>query len=241
MHEGCMRGCVGYAPGMRPPGLPCLNGRWRGGMRGKMKEISRQTIILYCLPLFAVGLFTTMLNNYLIYFYQPTVSSGLPVLITQGYVFAGILTVIGLIKAVGHILDAVSDPLVASLSDKCGHGEGRRIPFLRMFALPFAVLNILPGSMMADVIRYDTIRTGINQEGTFAAAKSFVTKMGTSLATMIVPSLIVVGAATGQGVGRKGLLLTAVVGGTFTLASIAVYALYHEKEILDTIRGTKKG
>lgn len=453
-----------------------------------MKEISRKTIILYCLPLFAVGLFTTMLNNYLIYFYQPTVSSGLPTLITQGYVFAGLLTVIGLIKAIGHVIDAVSDPLVASLSDKCSHGGGRRIPFMRYFAfpfalsallifcspfskpvmndiwlavtiwiyyifytlymiphsallpemvknegqlldsytwhslffvvgsmlgyatpaivslikkagavpvaawrmtflfftvagalllflpaciirekdyvksirpteplikslkhafsnrhfrivtlgqllegtgmsffqacimyyitelmgipeeqsilimassivgslvlypvvnqwskrsgkkipmiagclvfaaaefiicfvdvfpaeyalvtavgfalfvsLPFAVLNILPGSMMADVIRYDTALTGINQEGTFSAAKSFVTKMGTSIATMIVPSLIVAGAVTGQSIGKKGLLLTAVVGGIFTLAAVAVYIVYNEKEVLSVIRNT---
>lgn len=456
-----------------------------------MKKITRRSIVLYCLPLFAVGLFTTMLNNYLIYFYQPTAASGLPTLITQGYVFAGVLTVIGLIKALGHVIDAVSDPMVASLSDKSGHRDGRRIPFLRRYAvpfalcallifcspfaspllndiwlavfiwgyyifytlymiphsallpemvrdegllvdsytyhslffvvgsmlgyatpsivslikglgvspiaawrltflaftvvgagllfvpvfvirekdyvtsvrptapltaslkhafsnrhfrmvtlgqlfegtgmsffqacimyyitelmgipeeqsiiimatsivgslvlypvinkwskrfgkkipmivgcvvfaaaefiicfvdafpkdnaivtavafalfvsLPFAVLNILPSSMMADVIRYDTVKTGVNQEGTFAAAKSFVTKMGTSIATMIVPSLVVVGAVTGQSVGRQGLLLTAVAGGAFTLVSVAVYAMYREKEILSVIRGAGKG
>lgn len=455
-----------------------------------MKEVSKTTIILFCLPEFAVGLFTTMLNNYLIYFYQPTAASGLPTLITQGYVFAGILTVIGLIKAIGHVIDAVSDPVVASISDKSRHPQGRRIPFMRRFAipfalsallifwspstnplfnniwlavfiwayyifytlymvprgallpemirnegrlvdaytwnslffvvgsmlgyattaivalikrlglapimawrmtflgftvvgavlllipafvvretdyvcsvrpktplmaslkhafanrhfrvvtlgqlfegtgmsffqacimyyitelmgipeqysiiimaasiigslalyplvnrwskkagkkipmitgcivfavaefvicfadlfpkdfalgaavlfalfvsLPFAVLNILPGSMMADVIRYDTVKTGINQEGTFAAAKSFVTKMGTSIATMIVPSLIVVGAVTGESVGRAGLMLTAVVGGIFTLIAVGIYVTYNEKEILSTIREAKK-
>lgn len=454
-----------------------------------MKKITRRSIVLYCLPLFAVGLFTTMLNNYLIYFYQPTAASGLPALITQGYVFAGVLTVIGLIKALGHVIDAVSDPMVASLSDRSGHRDGRRIPFLRQYAVPFALcallifcspfaspllndiwlavfiwayyifytlymiphgallpemvrdegllmdsytfhslffvtgsmlgyatpaivslikglgispiaawrltflsftvvgvvllfiptfviretdyvssvrptaplmeslrhafsnrhfriatlgqlfegagmsffqacimyyitelmgipeeqsiiimatsivgslvlypainkwskrrgkkipviagclvfaaaefvicfvdlfprsmatavafalfvsfpfaaLNILPGSMMADVIRYDTVKTGVNQEGTFSAAKNFVTKLGVSIATMIVPSLVVVGAAAGQSVGRRGLLLTAIVGGVFTLASAGVYLLYDEKEILSTIRTAKEG
>lgn len=451
-----------------------------------MKQISKKTIIIYCLPMFAVGLFTTMLNNYLIYFYQPTKASGLPTLITQGYVLGGILTVIGLIKAIGHVIDAVSDPLVASLSDKSKHKNGRRIPYMRAFAipfavssllifwspstnpvfnniwlavfiwgyyifytlymiphsallpemvkdegklvdaytfhslffvvgsmlgyattaivalikklglepimawritfliftvigvvllllptvvikekdyvtsvrpttplmkslkhafsnkhfrivtlgqlfegtgmsffqacimyyitelmgipeeksiiimatsivgslvlyplinkwskrkgkkipmivgcvvfavaefvicfvdvfpkayalpvaivfalfvsLPFAVLNILPSSMMADVIRYDTVKTGINQEGTFAAAKSFVTKLGTSIATMIVPSLVVIGAATGESIGQKGLLLTAIVGGVFTLVAVIIYFVYNEKEVLGTIR-----
>lgn len=455
-----------------------------------MKEVTKKTIIIFCLPQFAVGLFTTMLNNYLIYFYQPTAASGLPTLITQGYVMAGILTVIGLIKAVGHIIDAVSDPVVASISDKCSNKNGRRIPFMKWFAvpfalsallifwspstnpifnniwlavfiwayyifytlymiphsallpemvrnegrlvdsytwhslffvvgsmlgyattaivalmkkaglepimawrmtflcftvigvillllptfvikekeyvssvrpkaplmkslkhafsnkhfrlvtlgqlfegtgmsffqacimyyitelmgipeekaiiimatsiigslvmypvinkwskksgkripiivgcivfaaaefiicfvnvlpkgnsmliavifalfvsLPFAVLNILPGSMMADVIRYDTVKTGINQEGTFAAAKSFITKLGTSIATMIVPSLVVVGAVQGESVGQKGLLLTAIVGGAFTLAAVIIFAAYNEKEVLNTIRSAAK-
>lgn len=455
-----------------------------------MKEVTKKTIIIFCLPQFAVGLFTAMLNNYLIYFYQPTAASGLPTLITQGYVFAGILTVIGLIKAVGHIIDAVSDPLVASISDKCTNKNGRRIPFMKwsaipfalsallifwspstnpvfnniwlavfiwayyifytlymvphsallpemvkkegmlvdtytwnslffvvgsmlgyattaivavmkkagfepimawrmtflfftvigvvllllpalvikekeyvssvrpttplmkslkhafsnkhfrlitlgqlfegtgmsffqacimyyitelmgipeekaiiimatsiigslvmypfinkwskksgkrlpmivgcvvfavaefviclvdafpkdnamlvavLFALfvslPFAVLNILPGSMMADVIRYDTVKTGINQEGTFAAAKSFVTKLGTSIATMIVPSLVVVGAVKGESVGKTGLLLTAIVGGVFTVGAVIVFAIYNEKEVLGVIRNADK-
>lgn len=108
-----------------------------------MKEVSGKTVINFCLPQFAVGLFTTMLNNYLIYFYQPTESSGLPVLITQGYVFLGILTVIGLIKAIGHIVDAFSDPIVAGLSDKCNHKGGRRIPFMKWFSVPFACSALL--------------------------------------------------------------------------------------------------
>ena len=64
-------------------------------------------------------------------------------MITQGYVIAGILTVIGLIKALGHVIDAVSDPVVATLSDKCGHKDGRRLPFMKWFAVPFAVSALL--------------------------------------------------------------------------------------------------
>lgn len=68
-----------------------------------MKEITKRTIINFCMPQFAVGLFTTMLNNYLIYFYQPTEASGLPVLITQGYVFLGVLTEKGRNKSVSYL------------------------------------------------------------------------------------------------------------------------------------------
>lgn len=455
-----------------------------------MKQVTRKTVILYCLPQFAVGLFTTMLNNYLIYFYQPSQASGLPTLITQGVVVLGLLTVIGFIKAAGHVIDAVTDPLVAGISDKCAHKDGRRLPFMKWFAIPFAlsallifwapsgtpgafnniwvavwiwayyvfytlymiphnallpemitdgakrvdaytwnslffvtgsmlgyaataivalmksfrleplaawratfaiytiigvvlllvptfairekdyvssvrptvplmrsirhafsnkhfvvvtlgqlfegtgmsffqacimyyitnlmgipesysfiimatsivgslvlypfinkwakrkgkripmmigclvftvaqfvicicdilpgaamvkaivyalavsfpfaVLNVLPGSMMADVIQYDTIVTGVNQEGIFGAAKSFITKMGTSIATMIVPSLTVIGAVTGENIGHTGLLLTAVVGGVFSVISVVIFGFYKENEVLSVIRGEEK-
>ena len=81
------------------------------------------------------------------------------------------------------------------------------------------------------------MKTGINQEGTFAAAKSFITKMGTSIATMIVPSLIVVGAVSGESVGKTGLLLAAIVGGVFTLIAVGIFLIYDEKDVLGTIRG----
>lgn len=102
-----------------------------------MKKVNTAFIVKLCLPQFAVGLFTAMINNYLIYFYQPTTQSGLPVLIMQGTVIAGVLTVIGFLKAIGHIIDAVSDPLIANLSDASRHQNGRRIPYMKASAIPF--------------------------------------------------------------------------------------------------------
>lgn len=445
------------------------------------KQVKTSTIIALCLPEFAVGLFTTMINNYLLYFYQPSKESGIPTLITQGIVFLGIFTVIGLIKAVGHIIDAVTDPIVAGWSDKSKNKNGRRIPFMKLYAVPFgltallifcapqstpgmvnniwiavfiwayyifytlymiphnallpemitdqgqlvnaytfnslffvtgsavgyvtpvfvsliknagqtplmawrivfaiftivgiilllipaftiketdyvtsvrptvslwkslgeafsnkhfrivtlgqllegtsmaffqscimyyvtdlmgmketdsviilaisiggsllmyvpinkaakkygkkimiitacivftaaefiiffatsipgpamvkavclavfvsypfAVLNILPGSMMADVIQYDTVKHGVNREGVFGAARSFVTKIGTSIAIMIVPSLTVIGAEAGENIGKLGLRLTGIVGGVICLLAVITFAAYNEKEV----------
>ena len=108
-----------------------------------MKTVTNRTIAAYCLPQFAVGLFTAMLNNYLIYFYQPSRESGLPTLITQGTVILGVLTVVGFVKAIGHVFDAVTDPLVASLSDKSRSPDGRRIPFMKWAAVPFGLSALL--------------------------------------------------------------------------------------------------
>ena len=123
---------------------------------------------------------------------------------------------------------------------------GNKLVLACIFALfvsfPFAVLNVLPNAMMADIIQYDTVTSGVNQEGIFGAAKSFIVKMGNSLAIMIVPSLVVIGAAAGENVGKFGLKLTAVAGGVFCLLAIIVLTFYKEKEVLDTIKaaGGKK-
>lgn len=84
-----------------------------------------------------------MLNNYLIYFYQPSKESGIPDLIPQGRIVLGILTIIGLIKAVGHIIDAVTDPLIAASSDKSKNKNGRRIPLMKKAAIPFGLCALL--------------------------------------------------------------------------------------------------
>lgn len=108
-----------------------------------MRKVDTSLIVRLCLPQFAVGLFTTMLNNYLIYFYQPSKASGIPDLIPQGRLVLGVLTIIGMIKAVGHIIDAVTDPLIAAGSDKSKNKDGRRIPLMKKAAIPFGLCALL--------------------------------------------------------------------------------------------------
>ena len=63
--------------------------------------------------------------------------------------------------------------IVICFSDKI---PGNKLALACVFALfvsfPFAVLNVLPGAMMADIIQYDTVTSGVNQEGIFGATGS---------------------------------------------------------------------
>lgn len=452
----------------------------------KVRDVKNKIMVTYCIPYFAKGIFTVMISNYLVYFYQPSEESRLPIIITQGTVFLGLLTIIGVIKAIGDILDVFTDPIVASVSDKCTHKDGRRIPFMKysaipyaicafmifcapnnepsilnniwiaifiwgyfifytlymipylallpemitnstqrvnaytmgsfayvtgngvgyaapaivevfknvglaaisawritfaifaviggmllfiptiiikekdyvhpvkpkdsiiksikhifrnknfvwaitgqllegtgmaffqtclmyyvvslldlpesasvwvlaivlvgslllypainklmkkkgkkipliigciifiiaeftiflgadlqisnsikaiimavMLAVPYAAFNIIPSSMIADIIEYDTIVTGINEEGVFSAVKSFTIKISQSMAIMIVPSLIIIGALNGDNIGRFGVRLTALVGGILCLISIFAFYKYDEREIFKKIK-----
>ena len=106
------------------------------------KTLPKRKMVRYCLADIAKGLFNGMIGNYLLYFFQPTVKSGLPSLIPQNKLL-GFITVMALLTGLGKIVDAVTDPLVASLSDRCTHKNGRRLPFLRGAAVPYALAVLL--------------------------------------------------------------------------------------------------
>lgn len=106
------------------------------------KVLPKRKMYRYCLADIAKGLFTGMISNYLLYFFQPTAKSGLPLLLPENK-FLGFITIMALITAIGKIVDALTDPIVASLSDKCKHKAGRRMPFLRYAAIPYALSVLL--------------------------------------------------------------------------------------------------
>ncbi len=106
------------------------------------KTLPKSKMLRYCLADIAKGLFNGMIGNYLLYFFQPTVKSGLPTLLPQNKLL-GFITIMALITALGKIVDAITDPIVASLSDKCTHKAGRRMPFLRYAAIPYALSVLL--------------------------------------------------------------------------------------------------
>lgn len=78
----------------------------------------------------------------LIYFFIPPSNSGMAQLIPQATVL-GIFTLLSLIAASGRLFDAVTDPLIAYLSDRFHHPRGRRIPFMRVAIIPSVLFGIL--------------------------------------------------------------------------------------------------
>ena len=101
--------------------------------------------------IFAVGqlgwsILGGIINAWLVTFYLPTKSdleSGALQFIKPGLVIFGVLTILGIITAICRIFDAVTDPWIASLSDKSKNPKGRRIPFMRKAAVPFAIVTVV--------------------------------------------------------------------------------------------------
>ncbi|MCP5502140.1 MAG: MFS transporter [Leptospiraceae bacterium] len=96
---------------------------------------------------YAIGQFgwSTLINIVgiqLLYFYIPPNDAGIPFFITQ-QTFLVVLNAIVLLAAAGRLWDAVTDPLIASLSDRWKGKGGRRIPFLKAGAAPAALFCVL--------------------------------------------------------------------------------------------------
>ena len=103
-----------------------------------MRKLSKRQIYRFCMADVAKGLFNGLIGNYLIYFFQPTVKSGIPNLLPD-HKLLGYITVMSVITALSKLVDAVTDPLVANLSDKSTNPQGRRMPFLKKAGLPYAL------------------------------------------------------------------------------------------------------
>lgn len=111
-----------------------------------MKEITTKKIWLFAVGQFGWAMLSGLITNWLVYFYQPdtaSVQAEHTIFIPQGTVVLGIVTIIGAITAISRVFDAFTDPWIASRSDRCKSKYGRRIPFLRMAALPLALFTFL--------------------------------------------------------------------------------------------------
>jgi GPH family glycoside/pentoside/hexuronide:cation symporter len=94
------------------------------------KQPDTAGIFVFCLGDFARAILGGLLVTYMLKFFNVTESSGLPLLLPAA--------LIGLLRGVSIVFDAVIDPWIASRSDKSKNPGGRRIPFMRLAALPYA-------------------------------------------------------------------------------------------------------
>ncbi len=113
---------------------------------GKLKPITNKVLWIFAIGQFGWSLLSGIISTWLVHLYTgvhtPGDTNGIfGQFITQSPILASI-TLFGLVTAVGRIFDAVTDPLVASWSDRANYKGGRRIPFMKAVAIPFAVITV---------------------------------------------------------------------------------------------------
>ena len=111
------------------------------------KPITNKVLWIFAVGQFGWSLLSGIISTWLVHLYtgvatEEGATNGLFArFITQSPILAS-LTLFGLITAVGRIFDAVTDPLIASWSDRSSFKGGRRIPFMKLVAIPFALCTV---------------------------------------------------------------------------------------------------
>ena len=111
-----------------------------------MKRLSKKQMIIFAIGQLGWSMLSGIISAWLVTYYLPTAAErdvGAVPYIVSGLAIGGFMTVLGLITALSRIFDAVTDPLIASLSDRSKNPRGRRIPFMMVAAVPLAIVTVL--------------------------------------------------------------------------------------------------
>ena len=118
----------------------------RGEQSMKTRRLTKKEMRIFAVGQLGWSILSGLINAWLVTFYLPTtqdVEKGAYFYLPTGLIIFGILTILGLIAFICRIFDAVTDPWIASLSDRSTNPKGRRIPFMKRAAVPFAVIAVL--------------------------------------------------------------------------------------------------
>lgn len=103
-----------------------------------MKKLNTGKIFALCMGNFARGMINGIVTTYLLTFFIPTNAKT-----TLPQFFLSAALVMAVIRGIGTIVDAITDPWVANLTDNSKHKLGRRIPFMRWSAIPYGLCCLL--------------------------------------------------------------------------------------------------
>ena len=111
-----------------------------------MKRLTKKKMIIFAIGQLGWSMLSGIINTWLVTFYLPAqvdIEGGATQYITPGLVIFGFLTILGLITALSRIFDAITDPLIANMSDRFNNKWGRRNPFMQWAAIPLSAVTVL--------------------------------------------------------------------------------------------------
>ena len=111
-----------------------------------MKRLTKHQMRIFAVGQLGWSTLSGIISAWFVTFYLPTqgdIEKGAIQYIVPGLVIGGFLTMLGLITALSRVFDAITDPWIASLSDKSNNKRGRRIPFMQYAAVPLSLVTVL--------------------------------------------------------------------------------------------------
>ncbi len=97
------------------------------------------------------------------------------------------------------------------------------------YAIPLSIFSILPNVIVSDMSEASLRTSGFGNSGVFFGVRTFMMKLGISLANLIFPSLIALGQTSEN---TFGLRLTGVVAFGFCILGLVFMSRYDEEKII---------
>ncbi len=107
---------------------------------------------------------------------------------------------------------------------------------IALASIPLAIFGILPNAIVADIAESHGIETGDYKAGIFFGARTFMMKMGISLANLLFPSLLLLGKSVDNPLGIR---LSAVAAVGFCVLGLLAFLRYDEKKVLKILSSKK--
>ena len=113
----------------------------------QLKPITNKVLWTFAVGQFGWSLLSGIISTWLVHLYTGNAEKFMDTngilsqFISQNPLIAS-LTLFGIITAVGRLFDAITDPMIASWSDRSDYKGGRRIPFLKAASVPFALITL---------------------------------------------------------------------------------------------------
>jgi GPH family glycoside/pentoside/hexuronide:cation symporter len=89
--------------------------------------------------------------------------------------------------------------------------------------LPIAGVYLFPQALTADIVEYDTARTGMRREGMYFGSQNFVQQMATALAPLFLSGFLLLGSSAGHPLGIR---LVGPAAGLVVLIGALVFRRY---------------
>ena len=97
------------------------------------------------------------------------------------------------------------------------------VVIMALAGLPVAGVYLFPATLTADIIDYDSLRTGMRREATYYQLHSFVEQIATSLAPAFLAGLLILGDTTSNPLGVR---LVGPVAGLLVLIGYLIFRRY---------------
>ncbi len=132
---------------------------------------------------------------------------------------------------IAFMIFAVLFALAIFIGKYPGSAFAQALLLVILFSIPVSIFAVVPNAVVADIAVSAEIRTGIQRPGMYFGVRSFVMKMAQMIATLLFPTLMLIGSRGDGEAGRLGLRITLLMAALFSVVGFISLFGYREKEV----------